>query len=658
MTYGLNATTAHTFNGILNSRSGRNTFAAIQSTETAHNVSMGINIGNTISGTAFRSIGSFGVIDASSGQTNYTVYFRNAYNGEMRFQINGATDVLNLTNTRAYVAPNTASTNTSTGALVVVGGVGIGGALNVGGIVSATATGQCASFGPVALTTTYVNINNGRGMFGMFSNGLDDRIVFQGDTARPLTFNTGSTTFGDNERMRISVNGNVLVGTTSDSGHKLNVGGGVNIGQNVLNFTYLAGPTAPTLALAGIAGVVPIRTNYYAVTYVTALGESSRSAAATIAVVSSADAQVDITLPIGDSTVTGRRIWRGGDGTNMQPLATIANNSTTTYRDNIAALGNTESYIGNTTSGIIQANGAKVLQVDSLGEIRLNGSLSGIRVPVTSSYPFVAYNTADEKENVEFGAMCWTANKFEVGAFARGGGAARKVCLISSNVSIRLAFELERGGTDWASITDSGTSVTSSFIRYNPTNWTNSAGTSKLLTLGTASMNQTGTGGFSIFNIDIVDNAVGSGARYLANWTVGGASKFSVTSAGLLSCSSLNVSGNTTIAAFAETSTTATTTGVGTACTLSITSGTSLDVTLTASTACVVTMPPATEGTSFTLFVKQPAVTGNGSATFTGVDWGDAGAPTITTAIGKMDIISFVAKGGKWFGTCAQGFTY
>jgi hypothetical protein len=248
MTYGLNATTAHTFNGILNSRSGRNTFAAIQSTETAHNVSMGINIGNTISGTAFRSIGSFGVIDASSGQTNYTVYFRNAYNGEMRFQINGATDVLNLTNTRAYVAPNTASTNTSTGALVVVGGVGIGGALNVGG--------------------------------------------------------------------------------------------------------------------------------------------------------------------------------------------------------------------------------------------------------------------------------------------------------------------------------------------------------------------------------------------------------------------------NTTIAAFAETSTTATTTGVGTACTLSITSGTSLDVTLTASTACVVTMPPATEGTSFTLFVKQPAVTGNGSATFTGVDWGDAGAPTITTAIGKMDIISFVAKGGKWFGTCAQGFTY
>jgi hypothetical protein len=69
-------------------------------------------------------------------------------------------------------------------------------------------------------------------------------------------------------------------------------------------------------------------------------------------------------------------------------------------------------------------------------------------------------------------------------------------------------------------------------------------------------------------------------------------------------------------------------------------------------------MPPATEGTSFTLFVKQPAVTGNGSATFTGVDWGDAGAPIITAAAGKMDIISFVAKGGKWFGTCAQGFTY
>lgn len=81
---------------------GRNEFAGFYSTETAHSASMGINIGNTVSGNAKRNIGSFGVLDATSGQTNYIVYFRNAYDGEMRFQTNGAIDRLNINSTRAH----------------------------------------------------------------------------------------------------------------------------------------------------------------------------------------------------------------------------------------------------------------------------------------------------------------------------------------------------------------------------------------------------------------------------------------------------------------------------------------------------------------------------------------------------------------------------
>ena len=91
--------------------------------------------------------------------------------------------------------------------------------------------------------------------------------------------------------------------------------------------------------------------------------------------------------------------------------------------------------------------------------------------------------------------------------------------------------------------------------------------------------------------------------------------------------------------------------------TLSLASGSFQTVTLTASTACTFTMPTATNGKSFILVVNQAAVTGGGTATFTSVDWGGAGTPTVTSTAGKMDIFSFVANNSKWYGTYSQGFT-
>jgi hypothetical protein len=91
--------------------------------------------------------------------------------------------------------------------------------------------------------------------------------------------------------------------------------------------------------------------------------------------------------------------------------------------------------------------------------------------------------------------------------------------------------------------------------------------------------------------------------------------------------------------------------------TISLTSGTVQTATLTASTACTFTMPTATAGKSFILLLKQAATTGAGTATFTGVKWGTAGAPTITSTAGKMDILTFVSDGTNWYGSIAQGYT-
>jgi len=91
--------------------------------------------------------------------------------------------------------------------------------------------------------------------------------------------------------------------------------------------------------------------------------------------------------------------------------------------------------------------------------------------------------------------------------------------------------------------------------------------------------------------------------------------------------------------------------------TIALTNGTVQTATLTASTACTFTMPANVAGKSFVLLLKQAASTGNGTATFTSVKWGTAGAPTITATAGKMDILTFIADGTNWYGSAAQGYT-
>lgn len=90
---------------------------------------------------------------------------------------------------------------------------------------------------------------------------------------------------------------------------------------------------------------------------------------------------------------------------------------------------------------------------------------------------------------------------------------------------------------------------------------------------------------------------------------------------------------------------------------LSLTSGTVQTATLTASTACIFTMPTPTAGKSFILLLKQAAATGLGTAVFTGVKWPGGTAPTITPTAGRMDILTFAADGTNWYGAFTQNYT-
>lgn len=95
---------------------------------------------------------------------------------------------------------------------------------------------------------------------------------------------------------------------------------------------------------------------------------------------------------------------------------------------------------------------------------------------------------------------------------------------------------------------------------------------------------------------------------------------------------------------------------VGATHTLVISSATLLTATLTASTATTFTMPSASAGRAFTLFLKQAAAPAGGTATFTGVKW-NAATPTMSATAGRMDIFGFVSDGTNWYGSVIQNFT-
>ena len=86
--------------------------------------------------------------------------------------------------------------------------------------------------------------------------------------------------------------------------------------------------------------------------------------------------------------------------------------------------------------------------------------------------------------------------------------------------------------------------------------------------------------------------------------------------------------------------------------TLALTNGTIQTVTLTGN--CTFTMPTATAGKSFMLFLNTGA--GNLTATFTGVKFPSNTSPTITTTASRTDIITFAADGSFWYGSAVQNY--
>ena len=109
---------------------------------------------------------------------------------------------------------------------------------------------------------------------------------------------------------------------------------------------------------------------------------------------------------------------------------------------------------------------------------------------------------------------------------------------------------------------------------------------------------------------------------------------------------------NPTVTNYVETPFTA---NSSTAITLALTNGTVQIITLTGN--ATITMPTATSGKSFIMYLKQDG-TGSRTVTWSTVKWAGGTAPTITSTASRQDILSFFADGTNWYGVVVgQNYT-
>jgi len=217
-----------------------------------------------------------------------------------------------------------------------------------------------------------------------------------------------------------------------------------------------------------------------------------------------------------------------------------------------------------------------------------------------------------------------------------GGNGTIKCNYIASNILLSY--------NDWASGVVGDVTI-GDLTTLSHINWTIDADGNA--SFGLVNGNSLGAGSFN--GLTITDNSptnisIDSGPYDLV---LAGDGAIDITSA---VSNQINLNGNVTFTSYTES--VVANGNSGTSKTLSLTSGTVHTCTLTGN--CTFTMPTATAGKSFTLFLNSGA--GNYTATFTGVRWADSATPTATITASKVDIYSFISDGTYWYGSFSQNY--
>lgn len=224
----------------------------------------------------------------------------------------------------------------------------------------------------------------------------------------------------------------------------------IDMQSGAIRFSHVT-PTTPTTALAGAgAGNLTNGAYLYKVTYVNALGESGTSAASAGTTVVDATTNGQITVTVArafDPTVTSRKIYRTQSGGSIYNLlTTIADNTTTTYTDNIAdatIVSAARDPLVSYSSGALFNGTTRIGTFDSLSRIGFFTATPLVKLDVASSMRLTATasstltGTADPTASTTLvGTNTLFSTELVIGDRITVNAETRTVTAIASNTSL------------------------------------------------------------------------------------------------------------------------------------------------------------------------------------------------------------------------------
>lgn len=283
---------------------------------------------------------------------------------------------------------------------------------------------------------------SGRAVFNLFeiistinqtggANGITRGLYVNPTISAATDFRAIETTVGN--VILNSVSGNTLIGTSTNTGYKLEVfgtGTTAGISSNVgLNIQPVAAPIVTSLTYTLQSGSsLGVGTYYYRVTYYNAIGETSASNTIPVITLSGSQVVQLNNIPIStNTTVIGRKIYRDklGDGSAYGALVgTISNNTGTTYTDSLpdsdpvfsGSFSSRAIYAkANTTVNYISVSGTRAMIADP--SLTTFGVSAGAAITVA---PAVTLFGAGAGQRITFGAGN-TLFGFSAGASIIGG---------------------------------------------------------------------------------------------------------------------------------------------------------------------------------------------------------------------------------------------
>jgi hypothetical protein len=257
------------------------------------------------------------------------------------------------------------------------------------------------------------NADQNRGVWDFYTNAASapdffGRFGFKFEGGVSDAFKQFQINIADQTTPKLVVTGGGLVGIgTIAPTYKVDVQGttlatSTISAQGAFNIARVPAPTGTITLTPSAGGSVDVGQHYYFVTYTTAIGETERGSSPTITLVSGSQTVTITGIPVStDPRVTGRKIYRtraGQTSDRGMVIATIANNTTTSYVDTAADstfpnLGDWGAYRDNTTSRQITIDGTKAMALGT--GVTAIGFGAGASVTTAGLTTLVGYNAGN-----------------------------------------------------------------------------------------------------------------------------------------------------------------------------------------------------------------------------------------------------------------------